>query len=67
MIQCQKQIDEKQLPVQMLLQIHDELVFEVEQDKVDLVKPILTAAMENAMKLDVPLAVNAEVGTNLAK
>lgn len=48
----------------MLLQVHDELVFEVKEDKVDdytnLIKPI----MENAIKLSVPVDVEAKVGDN---
>lgn len=51
----------------LLLQIHDELVFEVPESEVDEAKGIIVTAMEQAMNLDVPLVVNAEVGNSLAK
>jgi len=45
----------------MILQIHDELVFEVPDDKVDAVMPLVIARMEDAMDLKVPLKVDAQV------
>jgi DNA polymerase-1 len=46
----------------MLLQVHDELVFEVPEDEVADVTAIVRAAMEHPMPLDVPLVVNIGVG-----
>lgn len=51
----------------MLLQIHDELVFELPESELDNTMPVIRTAMEGALKLDVPLVVNFEVGKNLAK
>ena len=51
----------------MLLQIHDELVFEMPEQEVDAAAAIIRSAMENALKLDVPLTVNLQVGSSLAK
>jgi DNA polymerase I len=51
----------------LLLQIHDELVFEVPESEVEEAKGLIVTAMEQVMKLDVPLVVNAEVGTDLGK
>ncbi len=45
----------------MILQIHDELVFEVPDDKVQAVMPLVIARMEGAMTLKVPLKVDAQV------
>jgi DNA polymerase-1 len=48
----------------MLLQVHDELVFEVREDKVEHYTKILIPLMENAIKLSVPIKVEAKVGEN---
>ena len=55
------------LSARMLLQIHDELVFELPEEELEQTRPIIKAAMENALKLDVPLSVNFEVGKSLEK
>ena len=52
---------------QMLLQIHDELVFEMAEDECDRIKGMIREEMEQAMKLDVPLVVNMGTGSSLAK
>ncbi len=67
MIRCQKVITENGLDATMLLQIHDELVFELPQKELERAEPLLKEAMEGALKLNVPLVVNCEVGTSLAK
>ena len=48
--------------VELLLQVHDELVFEVEEDQVEDVAAIVKAAMESAMTLDVPVRVDWGAG-----
>jgi DNA polymerase-1 len=50
--------------IRMLLQVHDELVFEVADDKVETWAKKLTPLMENAIKLSVPVKVEAKVGDN---
>lgn len=59
------------LPVKMLLQVHDELLFEVAEEAVDEVIARARAVMENApepaVKLDVKLTVDAGTGTNWAE
>ena len=49
----------------MILQIHDELVFNVHKDELMEVKNIVKDIMENTYKLSVPLKVDIEVGYNL--
>lgn len=52
--------------VHLLLQVHDELIFEVAKDELDYVAPIIKDVMEYALTLDVPLAVDMKVGPNWA-
>ena len=49
--------------VRFLLQIHDELLYEVREDCVEKVAGIVKSCMENAVKLIVPLEVTIEVGS----
>jgi DNA polymerase-1 len=48
----------------MLLQVHDELVFEAPKGEVEDAKKMIVHEMENAMKLKVPLRVDVGVGKN---
>ena len=48
----------------MLLQVHDELVFEVQPDEMEAVQAIVKDRMENAAQLSVPLVVDMGVGAN---
>jgi len=48
----------------MILQIHDELIFNVYKDEEKKVKEIIKDKMENAYKLSVPLEVDIEEGNN---
>ncbi|MFY0602777.1 MAG: DNA polymerase I [Flavobacteriaceae bacterium] len=48
----------------MLLQVHDELVFDAHKDELEMIKPIIKDEMENAFKMTVPLDVEMGVGMN---
>jgi DNA polymerase-1 len=48
----------------MIMQVHDELVFEVEEDRVDKVRDRVVELMNDAAKLSVPLKVDVGVGSN---
>ena len=48
----------------MLLQVHDELIFEIHESELDEVPPKITELMEGAMEMDVPLKVEAGIGEN---
>ncbi|NCX94521.1 MAG: DNA polymerase I, partial [Gammaproteobacteria bacterium] len=50
--------------VHMILQVHDELIFEVREDSLDYAEPIIRRHMENAASLAVPLVVGIGVGSN---
>jgi DNA polymerase-1 len=48
----------------MILQVHDELVFDVVKDEVDQMKVLVRECMETAVEMEVPLDVEVEVGVN---
>ena len=50
--------------IRMLMQVHDELVFEVRENFIDTAKQQVQKLMSNAFKLDVPLLVEADVGNS---
>lgn len=54
----------KKLKSRMLLQVHDELVFEVPEDELELMKKLVPETMENALKLSVPLKAEVSYGMN---
>jgi DNA polymerase-1 len=62
MVNVQRKIDRERLPVKMLLQIHDELVFETPLQGADVRADAICAEMEGAMKLKVPLKVDCGIG-----
>jgi DNA polymerase I len=64
MIRIDADLRERGLRSRMLLQVHDELVFEVPEDEVDAMKPLVTERMENVHALKVPLKVEVGAGKN---
>jgi DNA polymerase-1 len=52
------------LNAKMLLQVHDELIFEVSEDELERTIPLVKSIMENVVKLDVPLVAEAGSGKN---
>ncbi len=67
MIKVDQELKKKGLKTRMLLQIHDELVFEVPEVEVEYISKLVKDCMESVMSLDVPLVINISVGSNLAK
>jgi len=59
-----KSLDDADLGVRMLLQVHDELVFEVPEQAVEKVKGLVKSTMEGAASLDVPLVVDVGSGSS---
>jgi len=57
----------KDFETKMILQVHDELVFEVPEKEVEKVVPIIKDAMEKTFKLDVPVLVETKIGQNWGK
>ena len=66
MIRIDAELRERKLRSRMLLQVHDELVFEVPEDEVDTMRRLVTERMENVHALKVPLRVEVGVGPNCA-
>lgn len=64
MLKVAQVIEQKGLHVKMLLQVHDELVFEVPSSDLREVVNVITYEMENAYQLDVPLKTDARAGRN---
>ena len=67
MIQIHKALGETRLDAKMLLQVHDELVFEVPPEELKTVKRHVTKIMEEVYKLLVPLKVDIKTGENWAE
>jgi DNA polymerase-1 len=66
MIATHRRLRRERLPARMLLQIHDELIFEVSADKVDSLAGLVREEMAGAHPLLVPLKVDVKVGPNWA-
>ncbi|MBU0680912.1 MAG: DNA polymerase I [Proteobacteria bacterium] len=65
-IKSHESLNNKKMAAKLLLQIHDELVFEVPTAEFDATAALVKEAMESVLKLDVPLLVNISKGANLA-
>ena len=64
MIDVQSEIEKQNLKSKMLLQVHDELVFDMHKDEENLLKDLVKRNMENAVELDVPIIVDLGIGNN---
>lgn len=62
MIEVEKQLESRQLQARMLLQVHDELIFEVPKEELHQVTALVGEVMEHAVKLNVPLLVDSNSG-----
>ena len=64
MVEIYDEFKKRGLKTKMLLQVHDELIFNVPNDELDEVKELVRDIMENTYPLRVPLKVEMEVGNN---
>ena len=64
MINIHREFNQRNLKSRMILQVHDELVFDVSNDELDLIKPIIRECMVNAISMTVPLEVEIGTGKN---
>ena len=62
MLSLHEQIAKAGLKSRLLLQVHDEVIFEVPEDEKDRMEKLVGECMENAYKLSVPLRVSIEFG-----
>jgi len=64
MLRCDSLIRDNRLRSRMILQIHDELLFEGPKEELSELKSLVKSAMENVMNLSIPLIVDIEIGQN---
>ena len=64
MVEIYREFNNRKLKSKMLIQVHDELVFNVTKDELETVKKIVKDIMENTFKLRVPLKVEIAYGSN---
>ena len=64
MVEIYKEFNKRGLKSKMLIQVHDELVFNVLKDEEETVEEIVKDIMENTYKLSVPLVVDINKGTD---
>ena len=62
MIRMKEEIKQRQLLARMLLQIHDELVFEAPTEEIPVLQKLVPQVMDSAVQLNVPLKVESKVG-----
>jgi DNA polymerase I len=63
MVEMAKRLEEEGVEAKMLLQVHDELIFEAPKHEIDFLKKIVPEVMEQALSLDVPLKVDYAYGS----
>ena len=64
MINLYREMEKRQLKSKMLLQVHDELIFEVPRDEIEEMRQLVPEIMSTALKLGVPLKVDIKTGAN---
>ncbi len=64
MIDIFKELNKRKAKTKMVLQVHDELLFDAHKDEVDELRPVIKKLMENSMKMNVPILVETGVGDN---
>ena len=64
MIKIDKEIETRKLKSKMLLQVHDELIFNVPKEEKEIMEKLVTDIMDSAYKLNVPLVVDVSFGNN---
>jgi DNA polymerase I len=62
MVNMAKRMEEEKVASRMLLQVHDELIFEVPEQELDKMRALVPEVMESALPLDVPLKVDVNYG-----
>lgn len=64
MIRIQEDLRKLKLRSKMILQVHDELVFDVHKEELDIIRPIISERMTTAVKMRVPLEIDMNHGDN---
>jgi len=64
MVELHHEMEKRELRSKMILQVHDELVFEMPPEELDLIKELVSKIMPDALKLSVPLKIDIKIGKN---
>lgn len=64
MINMQKKLNDLHLKTKMVVQVHDELIFDVPKDEIETIKKIVPEVMQSAVTLDIPLVADSGYGHN---
>ena len=64
MINMQQKLDEMHLKTKIVVQVHDELIFDVPKDELETIKKIVPEVMQSAVRLDIPLVADSGYGHN---
>ena len=64
MIEMEKNLEKENLQAEMLLQVHDELIFEVPENEIGRLSDLVKDVMENIVDLNVPLEIESHYGDN---
>lgn len=64
MVKVQTALTEQQLNTRMLLQVHDELIFDLDPSEETIVRELVTESMQQALQLDCPIEVDIGFGDN---
>ena len=64
MINIFNELEKRKVKSKMVLQVHDELVFDAHKDEVEELRPLIKELMENALPLNVPVLVDTGIGDN---
>ncbi|QYN54958.1 DNA polymerase I [Lactobacillus panisapium] len=64
MINMQKKLNDLHLMTKMVVQVHDELIFDVPKDEIETIKKIVPEVMQSAVTLDIPLVADSGYGHN---
>ncbi|GAB4297185.1 MAG: DNA polymerase I [Ignavibacteriaceae bacterium] len=64
MIKIYREFEKRKVKSKMVLQVHDELLFDVHKSEVEELRPSIKNLMENALNLDVPIVVDTGIGDN---
>ena len=64
MVAVQKAMNKEKLKSRMILQVHDELVFDVHRDELSMMQQLVKTAMEGAVQMEVPMEVEMKAAPN---
>ena len=64
MIKIYEALEKRKARTKMVLQVHDELVFDAHKDEIDELRPLIKELMESALPLNVPVIADTGVGDN---